>query len=422
MRNSVKILFALIAALAAVGIAYHHFIYVPEIENDLTTVSVPENADEKEQNKDVLLAGIESENIFIYYNGKRVILDYKGTREEYFDWSNKIDAEKPEMLYTDMNGDGKNDILVKAYCGKDEYTGNSVYELYIIQINEETSPVTFELTYANRAAWTSLFSRAIRCEFSQLSSTPKRVQFAMTTQTERGISYDSETGIAKDCYTAYALAPIKDGKYCKLNRWEFGSGYYYVGENSKICLDIETVAHYEGIDEPQFPGKIHCEFKMEGKKFKIVKGSVTFDANEDSRVTSPNTEAVQPWSCEIKNSSTASFSKNKVITWLGGSFSPQNSAQSISFSSFSGEMKYIKSVLICQNKIVLTVGENFTFGKKPLNSAEYSVVINENLKNSYSIENGCEINNKSKDRTLTIYFDKDYNISEIETLSVKYGV
>ncbi len=422
MRNFVKILIALIVVFSAVGIAYHHYVYVPEIEKDLTTVSVPENAEKKNRNKDILLAGIESENIFIYYTGKSVILDYKGTREEFSDWSNKISFENPEMLYTDMNGDGKNDIVVKAYCGKDEFTGKGVYELYIIQINEETSPATFELTYADRALWTSIFSQSIRCEFSQLVSTPKRLQFAMTTQTEKSISYDVETGIAKDCYTAYALAPMKNAQYCKLSRWEFGNGYYYVGENSKICLDIEAIAYYEGINEPQIPGSIHCEFKMEGKKFKIVKGSVTFNASEGNRVTSPNTEAVQPWSCEIKNFAPASFSQDKVITWLSGSFALQDSSQRIDFSSFGGEMKYVKSVLISQDKIVLTVGEKFTFGKGPANSSEYTVVINENLESSYSIENGCEINNKSKDRTLTIYFDKEYNITEIKTLSVKYGV
>ena len=412
-----------IVLVLAAGVVFGVFRYTnPEAfsgsrNSDLTTVSKPA-ATEKNSNR-VLLASLEEEGFYLYKGSKGVLLKHGKNEFTFTNWSKLIDAEPPELFYSDFNNDGKKELLIKAVSEQKE-NGSFIYELYLLlPKTDNQGKEAFDVALASRTTWNSILDNNIVEEMRQLKKCKKIIQFSMNAK-DKPISYDNETGIALNGYSGYIRA-LQDskGKYLTIENWSKGDGIYSISKDNKIKISIDINISYKNSDKSQNAGKIIFElFLNEENKFQVTQKSMVFETKEEYKVSDPATVAQTSWNF-TENNENKTPGANEVIQWI--KYSPEYSADTFTQTrDYSGEIsdiRKIKSIYLCESYALLTAKSGYTFDESAVNSGEFSVIINDKLDISYT----AELIKSGTEETLKITFDKAYPQSEIKKIAFNYG-
>jgi len=413
-----------IVLILAVGVVFGVFRYTnPEAFNngadsELTTVSKPA-ATEKNSNR-VLLASLEEEEFYLYKGSKGVLLKHGKNEFTFTNWSKLIDAETPQMVYADINKDGKNELIIKAVSEQKD-NGKYIYEIYVLlPRTDDEGKESFDVAFASGTTWSSILDNYITEEMRQLKNCKKIIQFSMNAK-GKAITYDNKTGIATSGYSGYARA-LQDskGNYLTIDNWSKGDGIYDISKDNKISISIDINISYKNSTLVQNAGTIYFELTLtDDNKFQVTERTMVFKARDDFRVSDPRKTAEESWSYTEKNSNKTTSQANEVIQWI--KYTPQYSSdvftQTKDFSTEISDISKIKTLYLCESYVTLTAKAGYSFDKSALNSGEFSVVINDKLDISYT----AEITKSGSEEVLKITFDKAYPQSEIKKITFNYG-
>jgi hypothetical protein len=256
-------------------------------------------------------------------------------------------------------------------------------------------------------------------EISQLKTCNKIVQFAMNFA-GNGIHYDKETGITKEGHAGYfsALQDSK-GNYLTVDTWSKGVGEYSVDDDNVININVKINVSYKDTTSTQQAGSIH--FKLAKKSdgdFYIASKSLVFNASDSYKVADPTVVNTDEWQYVENNADKSTPTSDTIINWVkyDTHYNANTTTQTIDFSSNSTEAKYLKSIEITNNSVVLTAKEEFAFDTS-YSSGEFSVIIND----EYNIAYTAELSVNGNNQIVTIKFDRNYAQNEINSLSINYG-
>lgn len=422
MKHFGPIVLAIVVVVGLiVGVFYYFNGYTkPKSSVTLTTAATVETTEDSSK---TLLAENEEGDFKLYKQGSKILLVHNGKTNEFTGWSRFINYEKPKMYYEDFDNDDEKELLIKVVSNYNVYGGDNeyCYDLYILKPEkQENGDYKYNLTLANRDAWRQPFEQYINCAVSQLKKDKSRLQVVMD-NSEKSISYDTETGITTSKYVGFARADKeKDGSYKTLTKWDKGNGNYVVDGNS-ISVDIDIRAFYGEETTSTVIGTIHCGLIIDGGRLNIKPNSVYFEAGKNRSVTDPRDTSSEDWSYTLKNIASSS-TNDKNINWIDAELSipSSGSGEEKSFVSMDSEMKSLESVQVTNRKIVLTAKDGYSFVNGNVVSGYYSVNITLDDED-YDIAYSAEITKEGSKNVLTITLDKSYKRSDLKNISIKFG-
>jgi hypothetical protein len=421
MKYFLRILLVLVVAVACVTVAYYYTNGKTLETNNQTSLTTVTKAPATEKNSDrELLASLEDEDFYLYKSSDTIILTHNKKEYEYYNWSSYIDSEEPTLYYNDFDDDGEKELLVKAVCDVNESTKEYTYEMYYLDpVTDENGNDDFEVTLLSKSFYSQLLDEQIAMEISQLKTCNKIVQFAMNFA-GNGIHYDKETGITKEGHAGYfsALQDSK-GNYLTVDTWSKGVGEYSVDDDNVININVKINVSYKDTTSTQQAGSIH--FKLAKKSdgdFYIASKSLVFNASDSYKVADPTVVNTDEWQYVENNADKSTPTSDTIINWVkyDTHYNANTTTQTIDFSSNSTEAKYLKSIEITNNSVVLTAKEEFAFDTS-YSSGEFSVIIND----EYNIAYTAELSVNGNNQIVTIKFDRNYAQNEINSLSINYG-
>lgn len=365
-----------------------------------------------------LLASLDDDDYQLYRTDNKIILVHAGKEFEFNLWSSSIDREAPEMYLFDLDGDSQKEIVVRAISGEDTISGGWLYSLYIFnpKQNEEDG---YELAVASQSTWQDFLDTFINENMSQLKMCKKYIQFAMYAKDEE-VTFDEATGIAHGAHSGYARAlQDNNGKYMSVSGWNKSKGVYTVSKDGRLCIAIDINISYENSSLIQKAGTITFEISLDKDNvFSVTPKSMRFTPNSAYRVAPPSVES-ESWSYTETNS--ASIDKNTQIKYI--SYSPSLDASTLTqtknLSSESSEIKYVGSIEVTNDRVVLKAKSGCTFSSEVANSSAFSVIANKGEDDEYDIAYTASLD--SARTTLTLMLDGSYGKDFIKTIQINFG-
>lgn len=361
--------------------------------------------------------------------GKKAFVIYGDYKRDLSSDYNSILEETPTFHYFDYDGDGKKDVILRILAMRTkELTGrkiNKSYKLYCFEIRTESNGKSF-LGYrvASDLMWKDAFENYITCEFTQLKSCEKLLQFAMNNKGE-DIKYDEKTGLTDNKYSGYvAVAKSKLGEYYTMDKWSKGLGTYNIDDDGNITLDIQVLVQYEENQMIEEIGFIRCGVAYKRNQgFAIEPNTIVFIPRDEKRVSDPRNQSKSKWSAELLNLSQAPASETHTIDWIENSFDVSSIGESESryFSEFDSQIKAVDSILFSQNGIVITAKENYGFSNRLVSSQSFKITAKLDGENDYDIGYKCSRGMSGSKETLTITFDRSYDKAELQDLSIYFA-
>ena len=420
MKYFLRILLVLVLSVAVI---FGVFVYTngnpfEKSSAQLTTASQPA-ATEKNANR-VLIASIPDEDYYLYKGTKGVILVHGKKEYEFNNWSKLIDAEPPEMYLVNYDGNGVNDILIKAVSSKNESTGELSYEVYLL--TEKSGLDGYNVFSATQATWTDILNNQVRVEIGQLKSCKKILQVSMNSK-DKTISYDSSTGIAKNGFNGYARTLQNGGTYMTFAGWSKGKGVYSINKKKEICISVEVNVNYKETKIVQTAGYINFKLDLKDGEFIVKNKTMNFSPAEAYKVSDPRTASAVGWSYAENNTDRSTESSDKIIDWI--KYKPSYSAdifeQNLSLADEQTDVKNIRKIYITNSYVELTAKSGFSFDTGARKQGDYSVIINRSSDAEYDIAYTAKIMEINGVQVLRISFDKSYPQSEIYSIEINYG-
>lgn len=417
----------LIAAVIAFAASYNYRQDKIADSIELTTADMTAHSS-TERDERFLAAESEGGEYQLYLDGSTVILKHGDVEKTFDNWASLVRQEVPELYCRDYDGDGEDELLIKLINGyvSDNGAQRQVYNLYLLKPTETDGVQDFKMITATKDTWKAPFESAIKTEMTQLKSCDKIIQFVMGNAGTEFI-YDEKTGVSQNEYVGYACA-LRDanGGYRELKSWNKGSGFYSVDENGDIFLDIQLLAYYKDVDDPQYIGNIHTQIVLKKNRFDLAANSITFVANDDYKVTSPKDAAAEDWKSTIYNSAepTVRDGDDMIIDWIETDFDLTYAftEKTVSFADINSQIKCVDKVVIKPDSIAMTAKEGYTFEDRIIRKFEFSVIISPDTEDGYNIEYYGEIKTVKDRSVLVIHFDRAYSREELNGMQIKYGV
>lgn len=412
--------------IIAVGAVYGFYQYSngdskPAPDNITTATKAP--ATEKNADR-VLLAEYDKEGFKLYKSGDIVILDHNGKEYEFENWSQYIDLEAPTIYYENFDEDDDKEIAVRAVSDVNS-DGEYTYNIYFLNPRtDENGKEYYDVAVATRSIWSNLIDESLVVEVTQLKSCSKIGQFAMN-YFETGISYNKDTGIMTKGHGGY-FSVLQDGAdYLTIEGWSKGNGIYSIDKDKKVNLDIDVNISYKNSSVIQKAGKIHMQVTLKDNgEFVTTQKSLVFNAYDEYKVSNPADIADENWSFVENNSNKNVSADNAAISWINHEITYDSSVttQTVNYASAGTDLNAVQSITLTNNGVRLTSKKGCTFDESSAKSGDFSVIINAGKDNEYSIAYKASVTQNGKSQELTISFDKSYPQSEIETISINYGV
>ncbi len=430
MKNYVRILavLVLLIALGAVFIYSYDYRQEKNASNIILTTADMNTKKSTTAPQRELIAENEEGDYQLYIDDDTVLLVHGELEKELDGWLSYVELETPTLYYYDYDGDDEGELIIKLVSGTTtDGDGNSsyAYTLYLFDTAEQDGETRFTVITANNETWKIPFEEAIKTEMSQLKSCNKFIQFVMD-DAEESLYYDDETGISLNEYTGFACAlQNSNGSYATLDRWSKGNGVYSVDDDGNITLEIQLLAYYEDVDDPQYIGIIHCGIGVSGGEFVILPSSIEFVADDEYKVISPASPSDEDWESTINNSADPIVrdGDDNQIDWLEASFdlSTDFEEKTISFAGYTSQIKSVDKVVITPDSVVLTAKDGYEFSSHMLNTGEFSVKIYADTDDEYNIAFSGEIKTVGGRSVLTITFDRAYDREMLDGMVVKFG-
>lgn len=432
MKYFLRVLFVLLLAIAVV---FGVYCYTDTKNSDvqggnanLTTVTKPP-VTEKGRDR-VLLKELEQdgEKFSIYQCDKDTIVIHNGKEYVFHDWSKYIAVEDLEMHYMNYDtNDKESELAIRIPSTTNLETGEYLYDIYVLDFfTNDDGEEDVDLRVASEISWRTILNNAIKMELSQPSFCPKFVQVAMAYRWDKNIGYDEE-GMADSVYHAYAHA-LKDGKggYLETDRWSFGQGMYTFTDEGEIRVDIDVRVLYKGSSVEQDIGAIHFELIINNaNEFACQQKTMGFKANAEYRSLRPNKKSDEKWQyVEQNEDKTVSEAGDKVIDWISYTFEydPEISENTVSYAEDETEMRNIYKTVFTNEYIKLYAKKGYSFGTTPVETGDYEVVINNDVKKKrYEISYKADITEENGREVLTIYFERSYPENYFETVTINYN-
>ena len=422
----VIVLIIVFAALSGFGIYYHQKIYLPRLEEDIRNaqVEVRETGPQKSGSR-TLLAELKENSIQLYRDGDYVILVHDGQETEFTDWNKDFGRRTPEIYYYDFIGDGKDDIVIRAFEGEDEATGEALYGFYVLSVNtDKDGKHSYVVNYTNDAGWSSEFNKKIKCYANQLSKPQKRIQFVMA-YAGKTVSYDKETElVVNKTPTSYILVPFSpNGEYCTMKSWYYGPCVVNIDPKThNVTVDISVYITYNETDEVQKAGTIQSGLTYKYSGFVIADKSVVFKAENSAQAIAPVRDNIEEWSMEFVPKS--SFRESKVIS---------NIALECSFNYVTGKADDLKSVsnldneaagiskiTVNQEGLAIYLKSGYSFSNEITKPKNCRVIIR-SMHKDYNITGSAEITTEGANQVLLIQFDAPYSNVEMNKFKIMLG-
>ena len=422
----VIVLIVVFVALSGFGIYYHQKIYLPHLEEDIKNaqLEVRETGPQKAGSR-TLLAELKENSIQLYRDGDYVILVHDGQETEFTDWNKNFGRRTPEIYYYDFIGDGKEDIVIRAFEGEDEATGEALYGFYVLSVNtDKNGKHSYVVNYTNDAGWSSEFNRKIKCYANQLPKSPKRIQFVMA-YAGTTVSYDKETElVVNKTPTSYKLVPFSPkGDYCTMKNWYDGPCVVNIDPKTlKVTVDISVYIAYNELSNAQLVGKIQSGLTFKDGGFVIAEKSVLFNAENASQAIAPVREDIEAWSKEFVPK--ASFRESKVISniALGCSFNyvTGKTDDLKSISNLDNEAAGISKITVNQEELRIQLKSGYSFSKEITKPKNCQVIIR-SMQKDYNITDSAEITTEGENQVLLIRFDSPYSKVEMNKFKIMLG-
>ncbi len=420
MKYFLRILLTLVLAVAVIYAVYYRTVGNPFEKQDtslLTTASQPP-ATEKNANR-VLIASLPGEDYKLYKGSRSVVLVHEKKEYEFTNWSRLIDVEAPEMYLKDYDGDGTEELLIRAVSAKNETTGELSYDIYLL------TPMSGRDGYlvfpATQTTWSDILDAQIREEITQLKSCKKILQVSMNAKSKT-INYDTETGIAQSGYNGYARALQNGASYLTFKGWSKGKGVYTVNNKKEICVSVEVNIHYNESDTVQTAGHINFKLDFKNGRFFVKNKSMNFTPDKAYRVSDPRTVSETGWKYR-ENNADKGATADRVIDWI--KYTPDYSSdtleQTISLAAEQTDIRDIANIQLTDSYLELTAKAGCSFDTGARKRGEYSVVINRGSDSAYDIAYDAKVMEINGAEVLRIRFDKSYPQNEIHTVEINYG-
>ncbi len=423
MKYFFRILLTLVLAVGVVFGIYYYTNGNPFAQQSdvrLTTVS-QQPATEKNANKE-LLASVG--NYKLYKGTTGVILTHGKDEYEFDNWSGLIDAQTPKMYVTDFDGDGNEDLLIRAVSAEDKSSGEFTYDIYVLKpVIKDSRIVKYDVFCADQTTWEDILNNQIREEVAQLKSCKKIIQVSMDIKS-RAIAYDNKTGLAKSGYNGYARALQNGSEYMTFQNWTKGKGVYSVNKNKEICIKVEVNINYKNSQTVQTIGYINFKLALNSKQEFVVKEkSMNFKPVKKYAVADPTKISAEKWNYTEHNSFKNTDDNAKVIDWVKykPEFKTDVLEQTISLAEEETDIKDIQDITVTESYIQLTAKSGFSFDNGVFNEGEYSVIINDGAADSYDIAYTASVMEVNGAQVLKITFDRAYSRSEIRSIEINYG-
>ncbi len=423
MKYFFRILLTLVLAVGVVFGIYYYTNGNPFAQQSdvrLTTVS-QQPATEKNANKE-LLASVG--NYKLYKGTTGVILTHGKDEYEFDNWSGLIDAQTPKMYVTDFDGDGNEDLLIRAVSAEDKSSGEFTYDIYVLKpVIKDSRIVKYDVFCADQTTWEDILNNQIREEVAQLKSCKKIIQVSMDIKS-RAITYDNKTGLAKSGYNGYARALQNGIEYMTFQNWTKGKGVYSVNKNKEICIKVEVNINYKNSQTVQTIGYINFKLALNSKQEFVVKEkSMNFKPVKKYAVADPTKISAEKWNYTEHNSFKNTDDNAKVIDWVKykPEFKTDVLEQTISLAEEETDIKDIQDITVTESYVQLTAKAGFSFDNGVFNEGEYSVIINDGAADSYDIAYTASVMEVNGAQVLKITFDRAYSRSEIRSIEINYG-
>ena len=423
MKNFFKALLAIILVCATV---YGVYFFTGARDADekahqlaMTTVSKAP-ASEKYANKR-RLASLKNKGYYLFATDDNILLQHGDKLFEFNRFSSYIDLENPKMYCFDVDGDKREDVIIRGVSGQEQGTGDYVYDLYILR-RKAGDKEEYEIITAAQDTWHNILDNGLREELTQLKTCKKFSQFAMTIAGKK-IEYDEKTGMAtKNAgYVGYfRTLQDKAGKYMTVDSWGKGKGSFYVNSNNKLCCEVEVIVKYQNTDITQRAGTIYFEMQTNRHLDLVVTPrSMVFTTNDEYRLADPKDTAKNAWKSVYKNS--AKPNGSEAINWVKYSvkIDPETLTQTADLAKQDTDIKFVDTVTVTESALIMTAKDGYTFDEETAKKGEYSVTINKGKDNEYEISYTAELSADKK--TLKINFDKTYPRNKVGTVSISFG-
>lgn len=424
----VIILTVFLVLLCIFAFLYHSKVYTPKLEsikNQQTTYEVG-NKEPVKAGERVLLAEVAEADIQLYKDGDYVILVHEGRENEYTNWNRHIGEKPTEMYYYDFNEDEKNDIVIRAYEGDDDITGESVYGLYVIFINKDADGnYIYNVNYTNSDEWAFVFNSIITCRLNQLISTPKRIQFTME-YADMPIIFDEKTGLVTgDAHAWYILAPTApSGEYCTLKSWEKGACVITIDpETMETTVDTAIYISYNETDKIQTAGKMRCRLSFKDGKYSIGERSIVFRVNDEAVTPSPLADIAEPWSTTFRNPGGMQSGNviNNLALYCLFNYNKIDKVYDLQpYSGYKNEAAGVDRLVINESEVKIYLKSGFSFSEDATKLPNFKVLINYSNK-EYDIAQSAVITKENGREVLTIAFDRTYTKVQANLFKVIIG-
>lgn len=422
-KSTIVILSVLFVALFVGFSVFYSKVYKPAHEKQETsTIYLAENMERTKTGKRIFLAELAEQDFQLYMDGDYVILVHGGQETEFDNWSRRIADEEPKLYYLDFNGDGKQELIVKALENIEKETEQKQYIVYVLFIQtDENGQYSYSVSAVNSETWNSLFNDALKCETTQPAINKKRIQYVMQ-GLNLNITYDPVTGISSGT-RAWYIKSLSDGKnnYYTLQSWYLSTPYIDVDpEKNRISVRVNYYITYNETDEVQLGGIINGAIDIQNGDFAIAKQSVIFTTAEQYRVTTLQTIADKDWTYTFNNDD-RTLPSAKTIKNTAFKCRVQNETNEYTiFSGTNDETKAIEKIVVEKNTMKLYAKSGCSFSPDPINALKYSVTVGVGgvdaditLSGSVGTENGISV--------LTFVLDKDYPQDELKSFTVTIG-
>ncbi|MBQ9517093.1 MAG: hypothetical protein IJR60_03360 [Eubacterium sp.] len=425
MKYFFRVLFTLVLAVGIVFGVYYYTNGNPFEKQEtvqLTTVS-QQPATEKNADRQ-LLAQLKKEGYKLYKGTTGIILTHGKDEYEIENWGSLNDTKPPKMYLTDYDGDGTDEILVKAVSTENASTGEYTYEVFLLKPElKDSRVVKYNVYCANQSTWEDILANQIREEISQLKTCKKYLQVSMDSKS-KAISYDSKTGIAKSGYNGYARALQNGNEYLTMQTWSKGKGVYSINKDKEICISVEVNISYKDSQTVQTAG--HINFKLaftSDRTFAVKEKTMNFKPESKYVVADPTVVTTEQWNYAENNSVKTPVGNDAVIDWI--KYKPEFKSdvieQTISLAEESTDIKNIQKVMITESYVELTAKSGFTFDSDVYGKGDFSIVITDGANNKYDIAYTASVMEVNGVQVLKITFDRAYARSDISSIEINYG-
>lgn len=390
----------------------------PETTTEATTVK-PQGVVAESKNGDYKVV-VDGETVTVVHG------DYKAQMDFWY-WG--ICNEAPQIYVGNYDENGREVAVIRVLNGiypdaTDSTKTVKTHSLFLFRPEkDEKGEKKLGWIVADSNTWKKPFNDAIKCEFTQLKSCEKILQFAMDNKKDK-IEYDEKTGITTNKYAGFAsVSKNENGKYYTMKAWSKNVGDYTFDEKGNINLSIQILIQYNEYDLVEEIGYINCQMHVRNNKFDIKPNTIKFNASPGHLANDPRKSAKEDWQITITNSSEAPGNTTKTISWVDCNFdvSSLSGNQTQYFSELDSQIKYIDSITFCRDKIVFTAKSGYNFSSSLINSRSFKIVSNEGTDKEIDIGYDCYVEKNGEKNSLVLTFDRGYTQKQLKNISVHFG-